>query len=1119
MQVENFLNTVENRELEVAFDVGHSSIGWAVLSRKTSQESQNVAEYFYPEIIGCGVVIFEPDTCLAKKRRDYRRQRRHIRTTRQRIKRMKALLLHLGVLTETELDKPGNSSPWKLAAEVLQNVRLLSWQELWDVLRWYAHNRGYDENRLWSEIPAEGEEDESERVENARKLMQEYKCGSMAETVCKMLGVDPHSTNKRSTHLRYKGTDIAFPRNVVVREVREILKKHIGKLPQVSEQLVETLTGDKENSWKTIPCPSINLPKRYYGSLLFGQLLPRFNNRNIARCPISGEKLTLKECVEFYRYRWAMLLCNIRVKVNGSKERPLNVNEREYINGIMEKKGFFTKHELRTAVNDAVMQTLKNENYNGIPVILTNISAMFLTEDMEKALTLYPVKKIINSEKVQVFWNILPERLQKKFAGMFRRGKQLTPKEIRDYLEKLFPEKVKDFDSAVAEFLKMNKKEKNYLESKIPDNPLKALQGRAPFSKTILKKAYEEVLQGRDPREKGGCLFRSEEIRLKELNRKITEQTNNHLIRHRLLILERLFDDIVKEYANNDKNRIGQVTIEVNRDLREFSGKTAKEIASELTKITADHRKAVQDLEENLKGTKHKITASLIRKTRIAMDLDWTCPYTGQKYDIYDLLEKRVDLDHIIPQSIRPSNSLESLVITFPEVNRFKAQRLAFQFVKEEQTKTVKGLPNLQIRTLENYKNWVENLKESGFDRNKSPQSKRKKLLLLPEYVQEEFLPRDLTQTSQLVRLAAQVIRKKYVDSKEPKIVSMPGSVTAVFRKSWKVIGCLSKAVPAILDENGEVRPKDEIRNITHLHHAVDACVLALASHLFPNNGRLWELLVKNKLNSSEVDELKKIPLVQVGVDNKINISDLPEFIKEQISNRLLERRVVQHISKDMSGLKCEETAWRVVEQNTDNPYGRKLLRWCKAKNIEVPGPDSDSVLIVSRTRKDKGTQAPTKILHETNTFWWQYEIVKKSKVIGLYPENGDGKLKKLKAVKKIGENWGLALDPKPQVIRALKIYKQVQEIRKANDGKPPRILRKGQLIFVPKGRYKGVWKVFSLKENETGLSLDMGYSDTVRLKNKMEGHKINVLLSTLIKDGLKLLNTPYTGINACLIT
>jgi CRISPR/Cas system Type II protein with McrA/HNH and RuvC-like nuclease domain len=84
------------KDLELAFDVGHSSIGWAVLQNNPQLELK-----------GCGAVIFRPDDCLASKRRDYRRQRRHIRSTRQRIKRMKALLLHLSVLTQTQLDKPG----------------------------------------------------------------------------------------------------------------------------------------------------------------------------------------------------------------------------------------------------------------------------------------------------------------------------------------------------------------------------------------------------------------------------------------------------------------------------------------------------------------------------------------------------------------------------------------------------------------------------------------------------------------------------------------------------------------------------------------------------------------------------------------------------------------------------------------------------------------------------------------------------------------------------------------------------------------------------------------------------------------------------------------------------
>jgi hypothetical protein len=44
--------------LELAFDVGHSSIGWAVL-QQTGKPEQEV------ELMGCGAVVFRADDCLA----------------------------------------------------------------------------------------------------------------------------------------------------------------------------------------------------------------------------------------------------------------------------------------------------------------------------------------------------------------------------------------------------------------------------------------------------------------------------------------------------------------------------------------------------------------------------------------------------------------------------------------------------------------------------------------------------------------------------------------------------------------------------------------------------------------------------------------------------------------------------------------------------------------------------------------------------------------------------------------------------------------------------------------------------------------------------------------------
>jgi len=45
-------------DLSLAFDVGHSSIGWAVLQSGADNSEM-------PTLLGCGTVIFPADDCLA----------------------------------------------------------------------------------------------------------------------------------------------------------------------------------------------------------------------------------------------------------------------------------------------------------------------------------------------------------------------------------------------------------------------------------------------------------------------------------------------------------------------------------------------------------------------------------------------------------------------------------------------------------------------------------------------------------------------------------------------------------------------------------------------------------------------------------------------------------------------------------------------------------------------------------------------------------------------------------------------------------------------------------------------------------------------------------------------
>jgi hypothetical protein len=1028
---------------------------------------------------------------------------------------MKRLIESLGVMTRAELDKPGCAWPWKLAARVLSSKSggndklLLSWPELWDVLRWYAHNRGNDGNRRWSAQEDEEPED-TEKVQNANALMQKFGTASMAETVCAISGIDPlgdKSSCNVNPEARFKGKNAAFSRAVVEGEVRRILQRHFGKLPKVNEKLERALCGQEADDWKAIRCEEIKLPKRYQGGLLFGQMVPRFDNRIISQCPITfsaefdraieggltaeeakrrAKKLS-KVCVrhsrEFLDFRWGMQLANVRVGGKSVELQRLSADERKSIDAKIRQVGKFTTKEFASAVREVTGCTRDN------------LDTMLLHPDAEESLIVDPVQQAVRKGYWETLFPLLSERMQTRARGKLWRLKAITLRELRRADE----DDGKDVTKFDAELGRITEKENTrkkkseakltidmildeVREAKFGKNGKRKLKGRAPFSRELLKKAFHEALSGIHPKEEGGCLYLSEKIREQQLNLQLHEQTNNHLIRHRLLILERLLNDIVKDHAGGEKERVRQVTIEVNRDLREMSGKPAKKIQQELGQRLANHSSVVAKLEKALEKTKAQITAGLIRKARIADDLGWVCPYTGKPFDPIDLVNKRVDKDHIVPRSLRPTDSLESLVITFSEVNAMKKNRTAYEFVQAEGSKQVDGAPNLSIVPLTHYQAFIEKLDTRGHPDDQNRKKRRKKLMLLASYEEKEFTPKDLTVTSQLVRLGAQTIKRVFAECKEgPKVVSLPGAVTGTVRKGWNVLGCLEAANPQVLDEDGNLRSKTEIRDITHLHHALDACVLAFASHFIPNNGRVWEMIVKRTLAPQEETELKRLNIFQVNKGGKFQIRDLRDAYKEQIRRRLSERRVVQHIPAGMTGMHVEENTRGVVRIENDVVYLRQQTR----------DPKTGKILI-------KETDEPT------------------NKVVGLMPL-GSGKLKAINAVRVISDNFGVAiLDHATNeakefaVIPYHKVWTRLSELRAANSGKSLRLLRNGQLIrFQEKGETQ-IWRVFSVKDTARGVMLDIGKPDEVALSRN------NNRLKSFLKNGLEILKTSYCGIPAC---
>lgn len=1008
------------------------------------------------------------------------------------------------MLSENELDGKGDSAPWKLAAGVLLADSTLNWRQLWDVIRWYAHHRGYDGNREWARGSDDSEDTEKEA--NARQLMADHDQTTMAGTVCAILGIAPDSEKKAST-IPFRTLNAAFPRSVVRHEVRSILESHRGKLSKLDGTVIDWIVGPSNGDEPVPPFPQVpelqRIPRRYQGSLLFGQLIPRFDNRIISTCPItfarvyaakleeSGDpkdayrvavrdsKVPAKACREFLDYRWAILLANI--KVEGAT---LSAEDRQALHQVMMEKGRLTAKELQKTV-----ETITDS-------VAHNLEATFsIHPDAEKALVhdpaLHYYHRAANSgSPINRFWKTLPEAVRTRALGRWKKRRPVTPAWMLEQLDKVgqSTEALQDaIDAALLERKRNKKKELRYhsreqlLSTHFGPDPL---SGRAPYTREVMREAVAEVLAGRDPRSEGGVLFRSSEVLAAERLRPIDHLTNNHLIRHRLKIVARLFDHIVQDYAENDPTRIKSIVVEVARDLQEFSGMSAKEITAELNGRLKDFKSAVAYLEKHAPDL--PVSGGLIRKCRIAMDLDWKCPFTGEHYDPESL--PYMDREHIIPYADRPTNALSALVLTFPEVNAMKGKQTAYAFIAANEGKPVRSRENLQLFTLKQYRAFVDKLDtRSGHDDDRRRKHQRKKWLDLEEYEPRnslDFTEGALTQSSHLMRLAARQFEKKLPDLPPHAIIHLPGQVTAQIRKSWNLMDHLAAVVPEVREF---VRNKQAIRDMTHLHHAVDAAAIGLAAHYLPKHGDVWEALLKR--DSAKTDADRKL-LYQLGVFKRGNRGRLdlvkpPEPVLQELEHRLGECRVVQHVPSDMGGMPAELTTWGV-------------------ERIEGEGKDAEVFLRQNSTEIKDGVRISKPKTDKQSL----------QRLVGVDPPSGSGKLKEIKGAIILKENYGIALDPAPEVIPYFKVWNHIGRLKKANGGKPVRVLRNGMLIRVKEGNYRGVWKVRSCKNNrKSGLLLRMTAPHMIPYnKQGVSWCKDNVQLSTLIKSGLEILPNRLTG-------
>jgi len=262
-----------------------------------------------------------------------------------------------------------------------------------------------------------------------------------------------------------------------------------------------------------------------------------------------------------------------------------------------------------------------------------------------------------------------------------------------------------------------------------------------------------------------------------------------------------------------------------------------------------------------------------------------TCMYTGKLISISDLFSINTDIEHTIPRSILPDNTMANKTIAYKYYNKdIKSKRLPSECPNyEKETKEggpIKDRLRVWEKKRDHYKKLYEsNLKANGKEdedkKNKRVQDKHfykmhydywkdKVERFTCEEVKESWARRQLVDTQLMSKYARWYLKRKF-----NKVFVQKGSVTAEFRKIYGI------------QDKDEKKSRDK-----HTHHAIDAFVLTI----IPTNGSKREEKLKKAYEYQEKKnkQYKEIPF---GFEK----GKVQEFIKKDIETETL----VNHLTED----------------------------------------------------------------------------------------------------------------------------------------------------------------------------------------------------------------------------
>lgn len=283
------------------------------------------------------------------------------------------------------------------------------------------------------------------------------------------------------------------------------------------------------------------------------------------------------------------------------------------------------------------------------------------------------------------------------------------------------------------------------------------------------------------------------------------------------------------------------------------------------------------------------------------------CMYTGKMISISQLFSNEIDIEHTIPRSILPDNTMANQTVAYAWYNRDK-KRNQLPTQCDNYDKEVQGWgtgiePRLNswIEKREHYKNLYENKSKPKVNEDEKTKNIRiqdkhyckmhydywsdKVARFRAEEVKDSWARRQLVDT-QMVSKYAREFLKTYFN----KVSVQKGSTTANFRKIYG------------FQEEDEIKSRNR-----HTHHAIDAAVLTLIPANSSHRDRILKEYYTALENHQKITNRKPFEnfnsqsLIQDIENNTVIVNYTNDKILQQSFKNVRKRGFLQYL-KDKKG-------------------------------------------------------------------------------------------------------------------------------------------------------------------------------------------------------------------------